>query len=362
MRRWQVFLLGAFLPLSAAADEAAEDTARAVDSVIESSRTYIPAKPIERGPPRYPEVERVNWREAWVHVAYCIDESGKPQNVSIVDSMASDRFEKAARNAVSRWRFEPATVDGRPTWQSRNQVFITFALDPDFKGATQSFRRHFRKIAKLLEDGHLDEADEEFRTLFDSDKLSLYEISKLWTLRARYEILRGDDHALRVALQRATASDGQWIDRRSYRDLLANQVTIDYRLGQYTSALDAYDKLVEAAGEDAPAVVELKPGIDKLREVLQSNVVVKTDAVIRKRIGCVGCTDSYSFSPTRRSFEFADVVGELTSLAMRCDHNRYESAISEQVTWRIPASWGKCHVDVFGEPGTTFSVFAYPDS
>ena len=122
MRRWQVILLGAFLPLSAAA---AEDAARAVDSVIESSRTYIPTKLIERGPPRYPIVEVRSSREAWVQVAYCIDESGKPQNVSIVDSMA-----KAAKNTVSEWRFEPATVDGQPTWQSRNQVFIMLRSIP----------------------------------------------------------------------------------------------------------------------------------------------------------------------------------------------------------------------------------------
>ena len=180
----------------------------AIDAVAESSRVFIPAKQIERTSPRYPQFELRRGSQAWVRIAYCIDESGSPQNVSVLDSVGSAKFDKAAVETVKQWKFEPALVNGEPSWQSRNQTLISFAIKGGNIGATRRFGKQFRKIGKLLDQKNLEDADNLFWQVYETYDLSLYELSKLWALRVRHEGISGDMYMLDMELHRATASKG----------------------------------------------------------------------------------------------------------------------------------------------------------
>jgi outer membrane biosynthesis protein TonB len=67
-----------------------------IETVTASAQSAVLAKVIKQGPPIYPGSELMRGKEAWVHVTYCIDESGEPQNVSILDSVGGPKFERAA--------------------------------------------------------------------------------------------------------------------------------------------------------------------------------------------------------------------------------------------------------------------------
>jgi TonB family protein len=73
-----------------------------------SAMTAVLARTIKQTPPKYPHTELMKGKEAWVHVTYCIDESGETQNISILDSVGGPEFEQAAIDAVDQWEFEPA--------------------------------------------------------------------------------------------------------------------------------------------------------------------------------------------------------------------------------------------------------------
>ena len=91
-------------------------------------------------------------RQAWVHVSYCIAESGAPQNIVVLDSVGTERFEREALRSVAGWEFEPALKDGKPSWQSRNQTYISFAIEDSNTGARHSFIRRYKEIGKLIDD------------------------------------------------------------------------------------------------------------------------------------------------------------------------------------------------------------------
>jgi len=339
------------------------DTAHeALDTVVESSRQLVPAKQVERTAPNYPRQELRKGNQAWVHVAYCVDESGATQNVTVLDSVGSPRFGKAAVDTVRRWRFEPALIDGKPSWQSRNQTFITFAIEQGNTGASKKFAREFRRMGDLIDQEKLEEADELFRRVYETYDLSLYELAKLWAQRVRYEGKRGDMYKLDMALHRATASDGEWIDHKSYVRFLKLRVQVEVNLGQYHAARRAFTKLTKAAGEDAEEVLALQPTIDKLRDMIDSDNILKISAEVRSRGECNNCNDSWHFTPVRSDFSFTNIAGNLESVEMRCDHKRFESAVSDLVEWHIPEGWGTCNVQVYGEPGTTFDVLMLPPS
>lgn len=334
----------------------------ALDTIVESSRQLTPAKQIERTAPRYPKQELRNGNQAWVHIAYCIDESGSPQNVTVLDSVGSAKFDQAAIDSVKRWKFEPALVNGEPSWQSRNQSLITFAIERGNTGASRKFIKEFRKIGRLIDEDNLSEADRLFWRVYESFDLSLYELAKLWAQRVRYEGKLGDMYKLDMALHRATASDGKWIDNSSYVRLLKLRLQVEINLGQYHAARRAFSKLVKAAGEDAEEVLALRPMMDKLRDMIDGDDILKISAEVRRRGECNNCNDSWNFTPVRNDFSFDNISGHLKSIEMRCDHKRFESAVSELVEWHIPEDWGTCNVQVYGEPGTTFDVLMLPAS
>ena len=350
------------LALAAAPEVQADDTQQALEAIIESSRKLVPAKSIERTAPKYPLAELRKGREAWVRVAYCIDESGETQNVSILDSVGGAKFDKAALATVKEWKFEPALIDGEPSWQSRNQVYISFALSGDNKGASKRFASQFKKLGKLIDKKELEEADELFWHVHDNYDLSLYELSKLWAQRVRYEGMTGDLYRLDMALHRATASKGEWIDRRSYIRLLKLRAQVEVNIGQYAAAIEAFEELADAAGEDSEEVKALRPVIDKLRDLIGGDQVLRIPAKVRTRNECNSCNNSWTFTPVRNAFALTSIAGKLTSVELRCDHKRFESEVSDLVEWNIPDDWGSCSVNIYGDPGTTFDVLLLPDS
>jgi len=84
----------------------------------------LPSKPLRVGgvtapaklvdvKPRYPALARQAHIEGVVILDLTIDESGRVENVEILRSVKV--FDAAAVDAVRRWRFEPALLNGRPT-------------------------------------------------------------------------------------------------------------------------------------------------------------------------------------------------------------------------------------------------------
>ena len=333
----------------------------ALDKVTDSSRQVTPAIQIEKFAPKYPTIELREGNEAWVHITYCIDESGSPQNISVLDSVGGSRFDKAAINTVKRWKYEPALIDGKPSWQSRNQVYVSFAIEGDNKGAGRKFIGQFRKLGKLIEEDKMQEADELFLRIYETYDLSLYELSKLWAQRVRYEVAVGDKYKLDMALHRATASSGAWIDQESYVQLLSLRVIVELQIGQYHAAFQAFDELIDAVGNDSEEVLALQPTVDKLKVIIDSDEVIKINAEVRTKDDCNYCNNSWHFTPVRNDFTFINVVGKLESIEMRCDHKRFESDVSDLVEWHIPENWGTCHIQVYGDPGTTFDLVLLSD-
>lgn len=357
---WQLLLqtsLTLFATITIADIGDAEKSLKAVSASVQES---IRAKQLTRNAPEYPRRELRRGREAWVHVTYCVDETGSVKNVSVLDSIGNDAFDKAAVATVQEWEFEPALQDGMPAWQSRNEVYINFALTPEKLGASPKFIRQFRKIGKLIDKENLDAADELFWEIYNSFDLSLYELGKLWAQRVRIDAMQGDYYRLNLALKRATASHGSWIEKDGYVRLLKLLVGVELRIGKYHEAIHSFNDLVDATSEDAEEVTALRATIDQLESMIGGDKVLQIPAEIRVRGDCTFCDDSWDFIPVRNDFRFVGVQGTLKSIDMRCDHKRFESIVSDEVEWHIPEKWGMCHVQVFGEPGTTFDVLMLP--
>ncbi len=64
--------------------------------------------------PRYPANALRAGQEGWVDLTFTVTADGSVTNVKVADSQPRHVFDRAAIDAVNRWRFDPALKDGQP--------------------------------------------------------------------------------------------------------------------------------------------------------------------------------------------------------------------------------------------------------
>ncbi len=69
----------------------------------------------------YPAVAVRSRQEGWVVVAFTVDKDGKTSDIKVVDAQPRRIFDRAAMEAVGRYRFTPAMKDGVPATSARQQ-------------------------------------------------------------------------------------------------------------------------------------------------------------------------------------------------------------------------------------------------
>src|SRR5688572_21773340 len=174
--RLALTLLSAFVPALAAAQEP-----QAVEA-----ETFVAITPIERTNPAYPTRSLQYGNEGWVMLSFVVTETGEVEEAMIEDSSGVEAFEQAALDAIRRWRYTPATVNGEPVAQSMVKTRITFALEGPAIGVTPAFRSKYLAIRRLLDAGDYAGAEPLLTELEFGGRKNLYEDALFWALKYGY--------------------------------------------------------------------------------------------------------------------------------------------------------------------------------
>jgi protein TonB len=73
------------------------------------------AQVVRMVPAKYPLEAARNGEQGWVDVAFTVNPDGSVSDVHVTDAEPRRVFDRAAIDAVSRWRFKPALINGTPT-------------------------------------------------------------------------------------------------------------------------------------------------------------------------------------------------------------------------------------------------------
>jgi protein TonB len=68
--------------------------------------------PLVTPPPFYPRKARVRRKEGYVEVEFTVDKQGGVRDIRVIAANPSGLFERAAKRAIGRWKFEPQRVGG----------------------------------------------------------------------------------------------------------------------------------------------------------------------------------------------------------------------------------------------------------
>ncbi len=85
------------------------------------------AQPLLRIAPQYPRRAAVKGVEGWVKIAFTIQGDGSVLDAKVIDAKPSRIFNRAALNAIKKWKFKPRLVEGKPVPRKAEQI-IEFTL------------------------------------------------------------------------------------------------------------------------------------------------------------------------------------------------------------------------------------------
>ncbi|MDN3651311.1 energy transducer TonB [Thalassotalea ponticola] len=87
------------------------------------------ARPVMRVAPRYPIDAAQQGVQGWVVLSFDINEAGGVDNVQIIDSSPKRIFDKAAKQALRKWKYRAKVVDGKTIAQRGMSIQLDFKLD-----------------------------------------------------------------------------------------------------------------------------------------------------------------------------------------------------------------------------------------
>jgi protein TonB len=87
------------------------------------------ARPIVRVNPKYPLAAMREGTEGWVKLAFDINKVGNVVNISVIDSQPKRIFDKAARQALRKWKYQAKSVDGQAVYQKSRTVQLDFSME-----------------------------------------------------------------------------------------------------------------------------------------------------------------------------------------------------------------------------------------
>lgn len=227
-------LVLALLLLSGLAANAAEQPVVLEEHVRLSEHMHLVEQPL----PEFPKAELIRGREGWVLLSYAVLEDGSVFSPVIDASSGSEAFNKAALEAVGRWRYVP----GEP---HTDNVLLHFVYERKQPYVSKKFARRDRTVHAAIDKGRLDEAQERIDEIRNKDDLTAVELAYTYITEGRICEARGDKQGQLRHFRRAMINDGRWLGRTDYLKLLYAAVILELQLKDYSSALRDYGILTE---------------------------------------------------------------------------------------------------------------------
>ncbi len=99
-------------------------TAQAGEGAASSAATHGPVL-LRNVSPKYPVAAVRSNQEGWVELTFTVTPEGNVDDVKVLDAEPRHVFDRAAVDAVTRWKYQPATQDGSPisAQEKRRVVF-----------------------------------------------------------------------------------------------------------------------------------------------------------------------------------------------------------------------------------------------
>jgi TonB family protein len=296
--------------------------------------------------PTYPLQQLQEGVEGWINVGFMVDPKGKPYELTVVDASTDNKgLKKAALDAVEKWTFDPATLNGEPIDSAISRK-IVFIIGNGEKGANADFVRAYRSYNKAITSKDKVAADAAMKNLKIKN---LYEDAFYGLCQYQYARLWGNEEEQLAGVRRAVAREdtAKYLPKDVFLSALQTELRLEAKTQDFASAILTWHVL-QKAGADKATLDELKPGIDQM-------LVLKTDGRSYKVSGQL-VDGSWNYFLFKKRFRIAVSEGHVSQLKLRCDKKYIFFNFDPTLEYRIADKYGSCGLEVVGDSDAKFEL------
>lgn len=329
---------------SPAAPQTLADDGSSAPAIRVATEVLTEPNPKKMYTPNYPLDELRRNGEGWVHVGFMIDPSGKPLEVTVVDSSGNKVFEKTALETIERSTFEPGRVNGRPV-ESAFNMNITFMVNSGRHGASDEFVAAYRRLTASVKAKNRTEADDAMKHLRAEDLyedayygLALFEYAHAWGTPA--EELHGLNRALKFE-----SAKSHYLPSAEVRSALIECMNLLLQQHHYGEVLDLWKRL-DRSGLDAKTTHDLTPIIVQLNQLRANDLAYDIPS---------GISDgNWHLKLFKRHFRVTVKEGRLYDVNLRCEKGFVRFDLDQDLLYTVEEKYGDCSMEFQGEHGTQF--------
>ncbi len=363
------------------ADQADQDPAEATsEPVSESVPLELYSAPVRKDMkmPRYPRLAQSKGMEGWVRLDFMVGTDGKPYEIAVTDSMGNANFRGAAIRALRGSTFEPAHLNGQPV-DAGYAMYYRFELEGEGGGVGRDFLHLSKALMRAIDQGDRKLADRDLAALESRTGFNLYEDAYLHIAKYRYYTRWGDAPEQLHALDRAVSQDFQEdrLPEELYVALQTQRFWLLVRTQDYERAVSTFETLGKYELE--PSVTSaLEATMEEIRALRDDDRAYAVTGTLEEP-GFHGSTPpatgemptlpyasavgeappaegSWFYHLFKDEFAVTDIQGQITEVKLRCPESYVFFRFDPDVEYRVSNKRGHCHLELVGNPGTTFRL------
>ncbi len=317
-------------------------------------RTTGTAVVIEQENPGYPGNSVRRGQEGWVRMSYVVTADGRAIDPVILNSSGGAGFEKEARAVIPAWQFQHG-----PTELPYNIVNIRSEINRGRDAASSNFIRRTRRILNHLHDEEIEDARKRADNAYALGGWNLYESTMLWLMLGRVEGAENNNAGKLEMYSRAfEMGNSAAIPSDNRVELLEKIFLLQSHFQQYSAAVVTRDRLRKVHGSES-AMERTAERAAEIALLLANEKITTANATIYNPCDCDAGEPLWHYTPSRRTFSFANTNGNVERFEARCEGQRIRGSIEPGETWTLAPEWGFCRVIVFGEDGATFDFLEH---
>lgn len=352
------------LALSPIAPGAEERRAQSAPSLVETELCtekltlpgFAPAALATRLAPEFPDADATDENEGWVRLGFTIDAEGETKDIVVLDRVGSRNMVKAARLAVARWKYKPATQDGQAVEQYGASAEILFRDQH-----TGNTAIHDAVVAKF-DEGRILIADTRYAqgiavleqtfelplTLFERARVSF---ALAYAYEKTNDMPRALGHIRHALIERGNFLEKAMLPAAQRLRLRAEVANGNFHYAACAPPLPAGDKF-DPTGADRKETTEI---LDNVMKKLASATPLAVDATVTAD-AAGGEGGVWEHPVSRRKFKFAEFTAPVQEFRLSCVRQSTQSPMNEATQWSVPRSAGPCILRVYGPVGATFRL------
>ncbi|NQY37884.1 MAG: energy transducer TonB [Alteromonadaceae bacterium] len=309
--------------------------------------------PIKRVSPRYPINAAKYRREGWAKLSFVIEKDGSVSNVLVTETSGSRDFANAAKSAVLKWQYKPAFENGEPIQQCVNTIQMEFSMKKGGEtGVTRRFMSKYKKSLAALKNQDFKQVEQLLAEFSKFKKMHLSESNYLHLLGANYAKAISDKELELFHLNRIRFSTGKAFSGKEQLGTLNDILQLEISLNKIRSAVKTYKRIIKLEAAK-PYLKKFENIMIQLDEYIRNDKYVTIKADIKNN-------GYWHANLIRNEFSLTNIEGSLHKLDVRCANKRHVYTVKENSTWKLPTSWKKCSIYIYGEDNTTFNLVEHP--